>query len=103
MMEWKIIEQSGISQREFAELIGVSRVTVSNWVRGAQKPTKVFARLAKRQLTYLKVAHRLKWLPGDIPKMHKTNVDSRAEYIHAKLTDAAAKIKATQAKAKKTT
>lgn len=102
-MDWKIIEDSGISQREFAELIGVSRVTVSNWVRGAQKPTKVFAKLANRQLTYLKVAHRLKWLPGDIPKMHKTNVGSRKEYIHAKLVDAAAKIKETQAKAKKKT
>ena len=102
-MDWDVIEDSGISQREFAELIGVSRVTVSNWIREVQTPNKVFGKLAKRQLTYLKVAHRLKWLPGDIPKMHKSNVDSRQEYIHAKLVDAATKIKATQAKAKKST
>ena len=91
-MEFDIIKKAGIGQQEFAELIGVSRVSVNNWVRGKSKPSKHTREKCKRYLTYLKVANRMKLLPGQIPTMHRLNVLSRREYIRAKLDDAAQKI-----------
>jgi transcriptional regulator with XRE-family HTH domain len=91
--DFKILEEAGLSQREFAELVGVSRVTVNNWLRGKQKPSNVLAKLAKRQLAYITVAHRLGWLPGDIPRMHKSSVEARSIYIRDKLESAAEKIR----------
>jgi transcriptional regulator with XRE-family HTH domain len=91
--KFEILEKAGVSQREFAELVGVSRVTVNNWSRGKQKPSNVLSKIAQKQLAYITVAYRLDWLPGDIPRMHRTNVEARKQYISAKLDDAAEKIR----------
>lgn len=90
---FSVLEDAGLSQREFADLVGVSRVTVNNWTRGKQKPSNVITKLAQKQLAYITVAYRLGFLPGDIPRMHRTNVEARKEYIHAKLAEAAEKLK----------
>lgn len=91
--DFDVLESAGVSQREFADLVGVSRVTVNNWTTGKQKPSNVVTKLAQRQLAYITVAYRLGWLPGNIPRMHRTNVEAREEYIRAKLGDAAEKIR----------
>lgn len=88
-MDFTIIKRAGIGQLEFAKLCGVSRVTVNNWVLGHTTPNKHVATKVGKQLALLKVAVRLRYLPGDIPSMHSRNVTSRAEYIHDKLADAA--------------
>lgn len=38
MEHFDVIEQAGISQGQFAALVGVSRVTVNTWVRGKFSP-----------------------------------------------------------------
>lgn len=35
---WRLREQRGLSQEEFAEMLGVSRQTVSNWENGKATP-----------------------------------------------------------------
>lgn len=95
-MDFSIIKKAGVGQQEFADLVGVSRITVNKWVSGKNPPSRHVVQKVKHNLTLLTAAHRLKYLPGDIPTMHKSNVDSRREYIHDKLADTAAKIRERQ-------
>lgn len=37
-MDFSLIKKSGVTQQEFAELVGVGRVTVNLWVRGKMNP-----------------------------------------------------------------
>lgn len=97
-MDFTIIKKAGIGQLEFAKLCDVSRVTVSNWVLGHTSPNRHVVKQVAKQLLLLKAAHRLRYLPGDIPSMHKHNVQSREEYIHDKLADASKKLLAQKAK-----
>lgn len=96
-LDFNIIKQAGIGQLEFGNLIPVSRVTVSNWVLGKTLPNRHVANKVRHQLALLRAAKQLKYLPGDIPSMHKDNVTSRAEYIHGKLASTAKKVRAQQA------
>lgn len=99
--DFTTIKKAGIGQLEFAELIPVSRVTVNNWVSGRTAPSRHVAKQVKTQLTLLRAAVRLRTLPGDIPTMHHSNVESRKDYIRGKLDDAAEKIREQKAKRKK--
>lgn len=87
-MDFAILKKAGIGQQEFADLVGVSRISVNNWVTGKNQPSRHLTPKVKQQLTLLLAATRLKTLPGEIPTMHKTNVSSRQEYIRDKLADA---------------
>lgn len=93
-MDYTILKKAGVGQKEFADLIDASRVTVNNWVTGKNKPSKHLQKKVKNQLTLVTAAHRLRLLPGEIPTMHKSNVAARKKYIHDKLGDAAKKLRA---------
>lgn len=92
-MDFEILDEAGITQSEFAEITGASRGTVNAWCRGKSKPMRAHQKEVKRHLVLLQVAVRLHKLPGDIPKVYKGNVESRKDYIHASLKDAAAYIR----------
>ena len=96
--DFKIIKKAGLGQLEFADLIPVSRVTVNNWVSGKTKPNKHVVNEVKRNIVLLRAAYRLRTLPGDIPTMHQSNVESRREYIRDRLDDAAKKLRESKAK-----
>lgn len=51
----KELQSLGIFQGEFANLVGVSRVTVGHWCRGV-KPSKFAGAVAKNMLDILKRA-----------------------------------------------
>ena len=91
-MDFTILETTGVNQKEFGYLVGVSRVSVNYWVSGRSKPSKHVTPQCKRYLAYLTVAHRMKLLPGQIPPMRKGNVEFRRAYIRDKLAVAAEKI-----------
>ena len=93
-IDYAIIKKAGLGQKEFAELLGVSRVTVSNWVNNKTSPSKHLESKVRNTVTLLTAANRLKLLPGDIPNMHSSNVEERKKYIHDKLADAAKKLRA---------
>ena len=100
-MDFSIIKKAGLGQLEFAKLCDVSRVTVSNWVLGRTTPNRHVTKQVARELALLRAAVRLRYLPGDIPSMHKNNVASREDYIHDKLADAAEKLLEKKAKRQK--
>ncbi len=37
-MDFSVIDRSGLTQQQFADLAGVSRITVNTWVRGKFRP-----------------------------------------------------------------
>lgn len=39
-MDYSLIEKAGMTQAEFAELVGVTRTTVNHWVRGKMNPNR---------------------------------------------------------------
>ena len=92
-MDFDMIKKAGLGQQEFADLVGVSRITVNKWVSGKNPPSRHVEQKVKQQLGLLTAATRLKYLPGDIPTMHKNNVLARRDYIRDKLVDTAAKIR----------
>jgi len=56
------LEESGTSQKAFADLLDVSQPTVSDWVRGVKKPegenvTKVARAIGKRPVDVLAEFH----------------------------------------------
>lgn len=97
-MDFSIIKKAGIGQLEFGNLCEVSRVTVSNWVLGKTAPNRHVVKQVAKQLTLLRAAVRLRYLPGDIPTMHKNNVGARDEFIRDMLADAAEKLREQKAK-----
>ena len=44
MLLAEYMETRGLTQQQFADLVGVSRATVSYWVRGLKQPRPVHAR-----------------------------------------------------------
>jgi transcriptional regulator with XRE-family HTH domain len=76
-----VMQQAGITQREFAELIGVSRVTVNRWVAGASKPSPAIHRVLSKVLIVLGVAINEGKLPANIPPAHSKTVVERQEVI----------------------
>lgn len=100
-LDYEIIREAGVGQKEFGDIVGTSRVTVNNWVNGKTNPSRHLEKTVRNHLTLLKAAVRLKLLPGDIPSMHKTNVEARRKFIRAKLNLAAKKLRARKRAAKK--
>lgn len=88
-MDFNAIEEAGLTQSEFAQLVGSSRGTVNNWVRGRSSPTNAYQKACKSNLLLIQVAMRMYTLPGSIPTIYKGNMDSRKEYISASLKKAA--------------
>ena len=37
-MDFTVVAQAGLTQKEFAEVCGVSRITANTWVRGKMNP-----------------------------------------------------------------
>ena len=55
-MNFDIIKRAGIYHREFAKLVGVSRVTVSLWVLGRQTPSPLARDKAQSVLDAIEAA-----------------------------------------------
>jgi DNA-binding transcriptional regulator YiaG len=43
----QLMKELGLTQQEFADKIGAHRVTVADWVRGANKPRGLYLRALK--------------------------------------------------------
>lgn len=62
-MIWDEIKQAGLSQGEYALLIGVSRVTVNQWFTGKSVPRNANKEKVKTMRRILKVALAKQFLP----------------------------------------
>mgnify|MGYP001120449713 CR=1 FL=1 len=75
------LDESGVTQGEFAQLTGATRGTVSNWVHGKSKPTSAYRKIVGKYLALLHQAIRLGYLPSDLPSVYKANMPARKKYI----------------------
>lgn len=62
-MDFEVIELAGLTQQQFADLVGVSRVTVNTWARGHYKPGSLTRKRVKTALDLLKDAVEAGRLP----------------------------------------
>ena len=49
-MNFQAIESAGLSQREFAELVGFSRPTVNQWMNGRVRPSSAHRAIIARAI-----------------------------------------------------
>ncbi len=83
--EFVIIERAGLTQGEFAELIGVSRNTVNLWMNGPRRPHFLLRRRVDKALELLKKAVDDARLPGAMPPPRPGHTEERAQYIRSAL------------------
>ncbi len=67
-MDFRLIAQAGLTQRDFAELCGVTRTTVSLWVTGKMNPHRYLRPQVERVMEALEKGVSDKTLP---PAGHK--------------------------------
>lgn len=72
-----VLESSGITQREFADLVGVTRVTVNRWVAGLSAPSPAIDRVVHDVAFILSLAVSEGWLPGNLPAAHGRTIEDR--------------------------
>ena len=62
-MDFSVIQKAGITQREFATIVGVSRVTANMWSRGKMNPHRLIKHNVERCVA------RIGWLveTGQLP------------------------------------
>lgn len=82
------LSSSGVTQRELAELIGVSRVTVNRWIKGYSQPSPAISRVLVDILNLLDVAVERGLLPGGLPPAHGKTVETRRHMLSHKLGEA---------------
>ena len=68
--DFTIVARAGLTQKEFATLTGVSRVTANLWVRGKMRPHRYLKTKAARVVSTLEKAVASAALP--LPKEIKT-------------------------------
>lgn len=91
--DFDVLERAGLTQGEFAGLLGVQRASVNNWVRGRSKPHSLHSKRVNQLLRLIDTAVKLKLLPADIPGVYKGRMSARRTFIRARLAEAAAVLK----------
>lgn len=64
-MDFRLIKEAGLTQGEFAELIGVSRASVNTWVSGG-RPAKFLRPVVKLYLDWLRECIKDNVLPQEL-------------------------------------
>lgn len=69
-MDFTLIDKAGITQAEFAEMIGITRTTVNMWVKGKMRPNRYIRGFVGAVLASMEAAVQAGELPltGKVPK-----------------------------------
>lgn len=72
-MDFTIIKRAGMSQLEFATLVGVNRVTANLWVRGKMSPHRFISQKIAQVIEAMQSAIDHQELPisADTPKLKR--------------------------------
>jgi transcriptional regulator with XRE-family HTH domain len=87
-LDFDVVTRSGVSQKEFADMLGVSRVTVNRWYNGVAQPSRALNKVVRHALKVFELAIEEELLPGFMPAVHSKNVESRRQYINKALRKA---------------
>ena len=87
-LDFEVVNRTGVSQKEFADMLGVSRVTVNRWYNGISHPSRALDKTVRHALGVFELALEEGLLPGTMPTMHSKNVDSRRQHINKALRKA---------------
>lgn len=81
-LDFTPLKRSGVSQTEFAAILGVSRITVNRWVSGAPT-TPHFFHVISELLRQLQTAVDAGLLPGELEGLtpNTANLDTRKKVI----------------------
>jgi len=93
-MDFQVLQDTGVSQGEFARLMGVSRVTVNNWCRGHSTPRGDRAKKARQLILVLRRCGEAGMLPDRLDSAKKTDTQTRMRVIKSALSEIIAAIKA---------
>jgi len=84
-LDYSILQAAGITQTDFAELCGVSRVTVNLWVKGKMRPHRYLREQVEVVLDQLQSALAKKRLPITRPPGGRK--ENKIEALRAALVD----------------
>jgi DNA-binding XRE family transcriptional regulator len=82
-MDFTIIRRAGITQGQFAELVGVTRATVNTWVSGEFRPNAKQRRHVIRAIKLLETAVEEARLPLPADTRHSTVLATFRDALHA--------------------
>lgn len=80
-MKFELIEKAGLTQREFAQVCGVSRTTVNLWINGKMNPHRFILSRVQAVIDALEGA----LASGELPTAKRSAKD-RAAFIEALVT-----------------
>lgn len=83
--DFSVVNRAGLTQQEFAQLIGVGRLTVHFWMKGKRKPSRYLAKKVRKALALLAKAVDENKLPGAMPPPVRGAMVQRVAYIRAAL------------------
>jgi DNA-binding XRE family transcriptional regulator len=83
-MDFTVLKRAGVSQGQFAALVGVSRITANTWVRGHFKPRAPLAPRVRALLRLLHEAVEVGVLPVSVVDQ-KAATDAALELIRKRL------------------
>jgi transcriptional regulator with XRE-family HTH domain len=84
--DWGLIAKAGLTQQDFADLVGVSRVTVNYWVQGTSSPSHLLHGEAERLLGVLQDKLERGELPIELPTARDAVRESRMELLRGIVT-----------------
>lgn len=82
-MDFSIIDRAGITQAQYAKLVGVSRVSVSSWTRGSRPRDNLRSRIALSNAALERAIEA-----GDLP----IPADAHASMVNAALAKVASSV-----------
>jgi transcriptional regulator with XRE-family HTH domain len=86
--DFTVVARAGLTQKEFASLAGISRVTANMWIRGKMKPHRYIKAHAHRVINRLELAVQKLALP--VPKQLKAGERTQAILVAFQQYDATA-------------
>lgn len=86
MLDFSQIQKAGLTQQQFADLVGVERVTVNTWVRKRYSPRPNIRATVERALKMIRKAVEANTLP--VPRVnHNVLVDKQLSRIRKALNE----------------
>lgn len=80
-VDFAIVKEAGLTQQEFADLAGVSRVMVCRYMRNNSGVGKHARPAVVRALKIVTAAVKLGKLPGELPRSSRHTLERRKEML----------------------